>query len=415
MREELNSDSDFTNDWRLTEDEHLYKSIYKHSPLCLAFSSLDGKILRLNQKFCTLLGYKKEELIGKGFADLTPEYEMQREIINVNQCIKERKENYRSEKIFYHKKGHLIWVDLTMSFVYDQESGEPLYIIAMASDISDKVKITMELEESQAQLKAQNEKLEKTIQIRTKELQVYNEKLQQSNHDLQQFAFIASHDLKEPLRTIGSFATLLDKRFHDKLSIEGQEYIHFITNGVTRMSNLIQSLLTYSKVNNSMLVFASANINTVVSTILKDISLVIKEKNVKINIGRLPKNIYCVEGKINMLFMNLITNAIKFNESENPIIDISCLEDDTHYTFSIKDNGIGIAPAFQEKIFVLFKRLNNSHKYEGTGIGLSLCKKIIHQHGGTIHLESQEGQGTCFYFKIAKNLNQQNQSLKFIA
>ena len=181
------------------------------------------------------------------------------------------------------------------------------------------------------------------------------------------------------------------------------------------MSKLIRSLLTYSQINNTDLVFMDINVNTVVSSILKDLSLVIQEKKVQINIGKLPSQLSGVELKINMLFANLITNAIKFNDSEIPTIDIDCVEVNDFYTFSIKDNGIGIDEKYQEKIFTLFNRLHNESKYEGTGIGLSLCKKIVSQHGGDIHLESVEGDGTCFYFSIAKNIKEQCASNKLTA
>jgi len=415
MSEQHKVNMPLDQNWLLKENESLYRSIYQHSPLGLAFSDMTGKIIQINQKFCELVGYEKQDLIGKSYADLTPPYQMQKEIKEVKEAVKQKKENYRCEKCFYHKKGHLVWTDISMSFVYDPITRKPQYTFAMINDISEKKKMARDLEESREALKKQNADLEITIHNRTKELKRFNEKLQQSNHDLKQFAFIASHDLKEPLRTIGSFATLLEKRFADQLGKEGKEYINFITTGVDRMSKLIRSLLTYSQISNADLNFSSINVNKVVSSILKDLSLVIQEKKVQINIGKLPSNLIGIESKVNMLFANMITNAIKFNDSDTPIIDIDCVEVNDFYTFSIKDNGIGIAKEYQEKIFILFNRLHNKSKYEGTGIGLSLCKKIVSQHGGDIHLESAEGNGACFYFSFAKNIVEQYTSNKLTA
>ena len=401
--------------WLLNESEALFKSIYKHCPLGLAFSDVNGNIIQVNQKFCELVGYEKQDLIGKNYADITPNNQTQKEIEDISETINQRKENLHYEKCFHHKKGHLIWTDISMSFVYDPNTKIPQYAIAMVNDISEKKEMGNALEKCRETLKKQNENFESIIHSRIKELKIFNDKLQQSNQDLKQFAFIASHDLKEPLRTIGSFAALVQNRYGDQLGDGGKEYIDFIINGVDRMSKLIRSLLTYSQINNTDLVFIDINVNTVVSSILKDLSLVIQEKKVQINIGKLPSQLSGVEFKINMLFANLITNAIKFNDSEIPTIDIDCVEVNDFYTFSIKDNGIGIDEKYQEKIFTLFNRLHNESKYEGTGIGLSLCKKIVSQHGGDIHLESVEGDGTCFYFSIAKNIKEQCASNKLTA
>ncbi len=402
-------------DWMLKENESLYQSIYQHSPLCIAFSDMEGKIIQINQKFCTLVGYSKQELIGRFYAELTPSDQIQKELHEIKGILQQKGKNCRYEKCFYHKKGHLIWTDISMSFVYDPITNEPQYTIAMISDISEKIQMAKALEKSQEALKKQNADLEIIVNRRTKELKSFNEQLQQSNHDLKQFAFIASHDLKEPLRTIGSFASLVEKRYATLLGEEGKEYIGFITNGVDRMSKLIRSLLTYSQTSNTDLNFSNINVNTLVSSILKDLSLVIQEKKVQINIGKLPSNLIGIESKVNMLFANLITNAIKFNDSDSPTIDIDCVEVNDFYTFSIKDNGIGIAKEYQEKIFILFNRLHNKSKYEGTGIGLSLCKKIVSQHGGDIHLESAEGEGACFFFSFAKNIEEQYSSNKLTA
>ena len=192
-----------------------------------------------------------------------------------------------------------------MSFVYHPENKEFIYAIAMVRDITENVKIRKALKESQNQLKQQNKDLEKIVDERTAELIKNNTKLENSNYDLSQFAYAASHDLQEPLRTIGSFSSLLDKRFSPQLGEEGKEYIGFITSGVSRMSNLIRNLLTYSQINNTDHGFSDTNLTLVIKEVIESFALKIAERNVQISIQNLPETIHCEKNKISMLFLQL--------------------------------------------------------------------------------------------------------------
>ena len=250
-----------------------------------------------------------------------------------------------------------------------------------------------------------NVSLSKEIAHRRKverQLYDYNKELKRSNSDLEQFAYVASHDLKEPLRVIGSFSGLLSRRYNKKLDKEALDYINFIEDGVQRMSNVINSLLTYSTVGRKDGIYESFDLKTLLESKVSDLAQSVKEKNALIQVYTLP-TIVGQKEQIGMVFFNLIHNAIKFNEREQPIVMVREEPgDDEHWKFSVQDNGIGIAPEYKEKVFGIFKRLHGNTTYEGTGIGLSVCQKIIHRHQGAIWFESKEGQGTKFYLTIKK-------------
>lgn len=237
-----------------------------------------------------------------------------------------------------------------------------------------------------------------------KQLQDYNKELMRSNKDLEQFAYVASHDLKEPLRVISSFSGLLSFTYANKLNEEAKLHFGFIEESIARMFKVIDSLLTYSTVGHKDTVYSAINLNQMIKNKVKDLSQLIKDKNVHIKIEDLPEIIGHQE-QIGMVFFNLIHNAIIFNTKKQPVVLVNEeKEDDNYWKFSVADNGIGIEPRYQEQIFGIFKRLHSKKEYEGSGIGLSVCQKIILRHQGVIWLKSELGKGTTFYFTIKKNL-----------
>ncbi len=256
-------------------------------------------------------------------------------------------------------------------------------------------------------IKSRNEELEKIVEKRTRRLKASNDDLIRSNKDLEQFAYIASHDLQEPLRVVGGFVGLLGKKYEDQLDEEAFEYIHFAVDGVKRMSKLVSNLLTYSKVGRKGMDFQIVNLNSLLKLNLLDLSKKIKDSNAIIEFDSLP-NIFCEKSQISMVFYNLINNAIKFNESDQPLIRILSHDHESEdlWTFSVEDNGIGIKAKYQQKIFEIFRRLHGKREYEGTGIGLALCKKIVNSHRGEIWFESTKGNGTTFFFTISKNITE---------
>ncbi len=247
------------------------------------------------------------------------------------------------------------------------------------------------------------EEREKYMKVLLTKLEQSNEELLRSNKDLEEFAYAASHDMKEPLRTVGTFTNLLNKKYHDKIGESGKEYIEFITQGVDRMSALINSLLSYSQVGKKDIEFEECDLNIIVDSKIKDLSQIISEKNVSIQCDILP-TIICAGNQIGMVFYNLILNGIKFNKSEHPRIEISSFDNESEWQFNVSDNGIGIPAKYEKQIFEIFKRLHNRDEYEGTGIGLALCNKIILRHDGQISVQSEPNEGTTFSFTISKNI-----------
>ena len=226
--------------------------------------------------------------------------------------------------------------------------------------------------------------------------------LERSNRELEQFAYAASHDLQEPIRAIVGFLQLLQKRYEEHLDDKGRHFIDRSVKAGHRMQQLIRDLLALSRVNTGGGSFKKTDLNWIVSHVLEDLQKTIEEKQARITCSRLPQLPVDV-AQIQRLFQNLVANALKYNQSPQPQVSIGCQEMENHFLFYVKDNGIGIAPAFHERIFVVFQRLHTDREYPGTGMGLALCKKIVQRHGGTIRVESQTDDGATFYFTLPKN------------
>ena len=238
------------------------------------------------------------------------------------------------------------------------------------------------------ELRKANNRLEETM-----------ESLRLRNRDLQQFNYITSHDLQEPLRSISNYSAYLVKNFSTQLDETGKKSLNFIMSATQRMSRLINGILDYSQIGQKS-EFNWMDCNQVLNAVLEDLSLKIKESEAQLEIGTLPK-IRGRELEIRMLFQNLISNALKFRKPDRPLhIKISAEREEDKWIFDVQDNGIGIADHHQERIFMIFQRLHTRQEFEGTGIGLANCQKIIETHGGRIWLESTLDQGTTFYFSI---------------
>jgi signal transduction histidine kinase len=226
-----------------------------------------------------------------------------------------------------------------------------------------------------------------------------NQELARSNAELEQFAYVASHDLQAPLATIASFAQLLEKRYQDRLDSQANKFIGNIVQGCTRMQTLIDDLLEYSRVGRSRKPFQPIDCNQVVEQAVANLQGVINDTQAVVRYSELP----VVTGDISQfiqLFQNLIGNAIKYRKTTPPTVSITVCKHENKWLFSVSDNGIGIAKQHQERIFQIFQRLHTQREYSGTGIGLAICHKIVERHGGSIWVESEPGQGSTFHFTI---------------
>jgi signal transduction histidine kinase len=237
------------------------------------------------------------------------------------------------------------------------------------------------------------------LRINVEDLKQAQDELARSNRELEQFAYIASHDLQEPLRMVASFCQKLENRYKDKLDESANEYIHFAVDGAKRMQLLVDALLSYARAGKKDVPVQEVDLNKVLQTILHDLDAVIKDNGAVIQVGQLPV-IMANQIQMSQLFQNFLTNALKFKGERKPVVEVSARKEQGEWEFTVSDNGIGIAEKHFAKIFVIFNRIHQRGNYPGTGIGLALCKKIIENYNGKIQVTSQLGEGTAFYFTL---------------
>ena len=258
------------------------------------------------------------------------------------------------------------------------------------------------LQEARSQLEQRVVELQREVAERVaaqQDLAKRSAELQRSNAELEQFAYVASHDLQEPLRMVSSYTQLLAKRYRDKLDASAIEFIDFAVDGVKRMQKLIQDLLQLSRVGTRGQEFAVVHSEAALQTARLNLSAAIQQSGAQVTQDSLPP-VRADSGQLAQLFQNLLGNALKYRAERTPQIHIGCDVQDGHWQFSVRDNGIGIDPQFAERIFMLFQRLHGKGEYEGTGIGLAICKKIVERHGGNIWVESAAGKGANFKFTL---------------
>ena len=361
----------------LKENERLLKlsNIYNRSLIEASIDPLvtigpNGKITDVNDSTEDVTGYSRDHLIGTDFSDYFTEPDKARKGY---QLVFEKGKVIDYPLEIHHRNGDITPV-LYNASVYSDENGKVIGVFAAARDITE--------------LK----KAEELLKLKINELA-------RSNAELEQFAYVSSHDLQEPLRMIASYLQLLERKYEGKLDKKADKYIHFAVDGATRMQNLIDDLLTFSRVTTQANEFELTDIEVILNRVLTNLSVSIKENSATITHGTLPE--IMVDGtQMTQVLQNLINNALKFRSKDNPKIHISASQEDKYWLFSVKDNGIGIDPKYSERIFEVFKRLHKKRDYPGTGIGLSICKKIVERHGGRIWVDSKLGEGSTFYFNI---------------
>jgi len=254
--------------------------------------------------------------------------------------------------------------------------------------------------ETEAMLRNLNESLDERVRQRTAELQRSNAELSRLNEDLNQFAYSASHDLQEPLRMIAIYSQLLERKYRGKLDSQADEYIGIVVQGAKRMEMLLRDLLSYSKtINIAPEPVTCTDGNDAAAKALSNLSAAIQESAAKVSVDRLPA-LNVREVHLVQLFQNLIGNAIKYRGDNPPVVDVTAQRQGDQWTFNVKDNGIGIPTQYREHVFRVFKRLHSLDKYEGTGMGLAICQRIVERYGGRIWVESEEGHGSTFHFTL---------------
>jgi PAS domain S-box-containing protein len=354
----------------LRESEQRYSAIFDKSPFAIALTKMPERVtVGVNDAFLKLFEYTREEVVGKTSVDLgIAEPEAQAQIAAELQATGHVSD---FECTRTTKSGGRLALSLNLDWV---SIGGARYVLTTIRDITKR--------------KQAEEKLKQTV-----------EELARSNTELQQFAYVASHDLQEPLRMIASYTQLLARRYKGKLDADADEFITFAVDGATRMQRLINDLLAYSRVGTQGKAPQPMSSEVVLEDALANLQIAITESQAIVTHDPLPI-VPADETQLLQLFQNLIGNALKFRAEQPPQVHISAQARGHEWLFSVRDNGIGLEPQYAERIFVVFQRLHTRENYPGTGIGLAICKRIVERHGGHIWVESQPGQGTTFYFTL---------------
>lgn len=358
------------NDRRM---RHLVENVTDYAIISM---DLEGNIENWNKGAERLKGYKSDEIIGKNFTTFftKKDQEAGKPLQLLQRAIKEG--HAIDEGLRVKKNGEKFWVNVTIAPIYDGEG-----------QMQGFSKITRDLTE-----------VKKAAEIQ----QNYTTELELKNTELEQFVYIASHDLQEPLRTVTSFSELLHREYGETFDETGKKSMRFILEATERMRKLILALLHYGLIGKGN-ELQTVDCGKILDNLKVDLDTTIENQEAEITVGKLPNKLKAYPTEMRQLFQNLISNAIKFSPSDRtPTIHISAAQKNGQWQFAVKDNGIGIEENHKERIFKIFQRLNNRKNYEGTGIGLAHCKKIVDLHKGKIWVESTVGEGSTFYFTIPK-------------
>jgi PAS domain S-box-containing protein len=356
----------------IKEAQRFLEAIVENIPnMIFVKDAQELRFVRFNKAGEDLIGISREEMIGKNDYDFFPKEQADfftkkdRETLDKGETIdipQETIETKGGQRLLHTKK-------VTIA----DENGIPKFLLGISEDVT--------------KMKQAEKKLKETLI-----------ELERSNKDLEQFAYVASHDLQEPLRVIASFCQLLEQKYKDQLDDKAQEYIAYAVDGSKRMQTMVDDLLSYAKVGRKS-EKTSVNLNKVLQTILMDLAISIEKSHAKIIIPELP-SVWANQTQMAQLFQNLLNNALKFRGAKDPVVEISVNKKGEYWEFVVSDNGIGIAEQYFDKIFIIFKQLNSKRVYSGNGIGLALCKKIVESHGGQIWLTSEVDKGASFYFTL---------------
>ncbi len=374
------------------EQDHFLQLIMDNIPQYIFWKDLDSMYLGCNMNFARAAGFDNPaEIVGKSDYDCP----WSREESDFYRKVDRRVMDSGQEEVNFEEPqtmvdGRTRWLR-TSKIPLRDPAGKIIGILGTYEDITERKEMELELIKNAKTLSSINTNLQKV-----------NDDLESANIDLEQFAYAASHDLQEPLRMVASYVTLMRRRGVSEKDPEVGEYFGFILEGVKRMSKLIKKILLYSRLAKEDIEFGLIRLGELLPDKLKDLAHTIKKTNAQIHIDLPDIPIKCQPDQIGILFHNLISNGIKFNKTESPNISIGYEEKEREWVFFVADNGLGIEPEYADVIFKAFKRLHSRDQFPGSGIGLSICRRIVDLHNGRIwHLPNPLG-GTTFYFTLEK-------------
>jgi PAS domain S-box-containing protein len=357
----------------LRQSEQNFRALFENAYDGILIIMDEGEFVYANKRMEEITGYNGEELLQLNIKDLTHPDEFEKIVEEYQKRFEGKTVTIQYETIIVNKNGKSVPVEISAAKTIWER--KPAFI-SIFRDITERKKAE-------------------------EELKAILKELKRSNTDLEQFAYVASHDLQEPLRMVTSFTQLLQNRYIDKLDDDANDFINYAVDGATRMQNLITDLLMFSRVGTRGKSFKITDMNAVLEALIATFEQLIKKTNTTLTYNPLPV-IIADESQMIQLLQNLISNAIKFRSEESPRINVSGDVKADKWIFSVSDNGIGIDQKYFDRIFIVFQRLHKRESYGGTGIGLAICKKIIQRHGGRIWVESEIGKGSTFYFAIPK-------------
>lgn len=379
LRNELNELTRYRHIDRKVEEELIRSQATTRAILEAAVDGIisidtEGLILSCNPAASRIFGYPENELIGRNIKVLMPEpfrSNHDRYLQNYLRTGKKKIIGIGREVTGLHKDGTSFPMDLAVS-----EVNLPgfRFFTGTIRDITERKKAADDLAR-------------------------HRRELERSNAELQQFAYVASHDLQEPLRMVASYLQLLERRYRDRLDDDAREFIGFAVDGARRMQQLINDLLNFSRVGTRGGEFEECDIRLVIDGVLRTLRFALQDSDAKVETGPMPV-VWADPVQMGQLFQNLISNALKFHGDQPPHIQISARQEADMWQFTVQDNGIGFDPEYQQRIFTIFQRLHSREEYPGTGIGLAICRKIVERHNGRIWAQSRSGQGSRFHFTL---------------
>jgi PAS domain S-box-containing protein len=388
----------FLKEKELRESEERFRMIFEKGQFGLALSDSNFSFMAANPAFCQMLGYTEDELTKFTFADITPQYQVNTDKYYVEAMARGEVTQYVTEKQYLKKDGQLFWGHLVTTPIHNKE-GNIVYYIAMVQDITEKKR-------AEEEIKQLNANLEKRVEERTAQLLI-------ANKELEAFSYSVSHDLRAPLRAIDGFTSILLEDYNTKLDDEGKRVCSVIRENSQRMGQLIDDLLSFSRLSRTEMQCFQIDMTKLVNSIYLELTTPEMRQKIDFRLGKLH-NALGDPAMLKQVWINLISNAIKFtSKHERVVISITSKTQNGSIVYCIKDNGAGFDMKYADKLFGVFHRLHNVKEFEGTGVGLAIVKRVVQRHGGEVWATGETDKGATFFFslpdsKTNKPLNTKN-------